>query len=310
MRQAATTRAAATEPAATVTETKAAQLRQEAEAAASALPPLLVQAQQLAGSVLSGEHGRRRAGMGDDFWQYRPLQQGDSRQMVDHRRSARGDVQFVRERELQIAQTVHLWVDQGASMRFASTPELPAKIDRARLIGLALSILMLRGGERVGLTGGSLPPRRGNLQVVRLAAALSEDQTQDYAPPEDRAMAPHARALFISDFLGPFEPLERALSKAADRGVRGVLLQVLDPAEERFPFAGRTRFESVTGGLSHETLKAASLRAPYLERLSERRDALERLCRAAGWRIGQHHSNDSALSALMWLYHAMDRGRL
>ncbi|OIQ40147.1 MAG: hypothetical protein BM560_14230 [Roseobacter sp. MedPE-SWde] len=293
----------------TVPTTGAVQLRVGAESAASALPPLLVQAQQLAGSVLGGDHGRRRAGMGDDFWQYRPLQQGDSRRMIDHRRSARGDQQFVRERELQIAQTVHLWIDQGASMRFASTPELPRKIDRARLIGMALSILMLRAGERVGLTGGSLPPRRGNLQILRLCDALSADDTQDYAPPEDRAMAPHARALFISDFLGPFEPLERALSKAADRGVHGVLLQVLDPAEERFPFAGRTRFESVSGALSHETLKAASLRDEYLRRLAERRDALDRLCRAAGWRMGQHHCDDPALVALMWLYHAMDRGQ-
>ncbi|CUH87021.1 hypothetical protein PH5382_00941 [Phaeobacter sp. CECT 5382] len=282
-------------------------LRERAESEASALPPLLVQAQQLAGSVLSGEHGRRRAGLGDDFWQYRPLQQGDSRRMVDHRRSARGDLQFVRERELQIAQTVHLWVDQGASMRFASAPGLPQKIDRARLLGLALSILMLRGGERVGLTGGSLPPRRGNQQVLRLAEAFGQDNTEDYQPPEDRAMAPHARALFISDFLGPFDALERALSKAADRGVRGVILQVLDPAEEQFPFAGRTRFESVTGTFSHETLKASALRDRYLDRLAARRDALERLCRAAGWRLGQHHSNDSALSALLWLYHAMDR---
>lgn len=284
-------------------------LRAEAEAAASALPPLLVQAQQLAGSMLSGDHGRRRAGLGDDFWQYRPLQQGDSRRMIDHRRSARGDQQFVRERELQIAQTVHLWVDQGASMRFASNADLPRKVDRARLIGLALSILMLRGGERVGLTGGRLPPRRGNLQALHLTEALSTDDSQDYAPPEDRAMAPHARALFISDFLGPFEPLERALSKAADRGVHGVLMQVLDPAEERFPFTGRTRFESVSGALAHETLKAASLRDEYLERLAERRDALQRLCRAAGWRMGRHHSDEAALTALMWLYHAMDRGQ-
>lgn len=289
---------------------KVVHLRADAEAVAGALPPLLVQAQQLAGSMLSGDHGRRRAGLGDDFWQYRPLQQGDSRRMIDHRRSARGDQQFVRERELQIAQTVHLWVDQGASMRFASTAEMPRKIDRARLIGLALSILMLRGGERVGLTGGSLPPRRGNLQILHLADALRADNTLDYAPPEDRAMAPHARALFISDFLGPFAPLERALSKAADRGVHGVLLQVLDPAEERFPFAGRTRFESVGGGFSHETLKAAALRDQYLERLAERRDALDRLCRTAGWRIGQHHSDETALSALMWLYHAMDRGQI
>lgn len=295
--------------AASLAGTPSASLRQRAEQEAATLPPLLVRAQQLAGSVLSGEHGRRRSGMGDDFWQYRPMQQGDSRRLVDHRRSARGDVQFVRERELQIAQTVHVWIDQGASMRFASAPELPQKIERARLIGLALSILMLRAGERVGLTGGGLPPKRGNLQALRLAEALSRDQDQDYAPPEDRALIPHARALFISDFLGPFEPLEQALSKAADRGVRGVLLQVLDPSEEQFPFGGRTRFQSVTGALTHETLKAADLRDRYLERLAERRDALDRLCRLAGWQFGQHHSNEAALAALMWLYNALDRSQ-
>lgn len=285
----------------------AADLRHRAESAASRFPPLLVRAQQLAGSVLLGEHGRRRAGMGDDFWQYRPVQAGDSRRMIDHRRSAKGDQQFVREREWQIAQTVHLWVDQGASMRFASSPALPEKIDRARLLGLAASVMMLRAGERVGLTGGRLPPRRGNAQILRLADAFSLNDEDDYAPPEDRAMQPQARVLFLSDFLGPFEPLEQALAKAADRGVHGVLMQVLDPAEEEFPFDGRTIFESVGGGVRHETLKAGALKQRYLDRLAERRDALDRLCRAAGWRLGTHHTGDSAQAALMWLFQAMER---
>ncbi|APX16537.1 hypothetical protein BWR17_12340 [Phaeobacter inhibens] len=285
----------------------AADLRHRAESAASRFPPLLVRAQQLAGSVLLGEHGRRRAGMGDDFWQYRPVQAGDSRRMIDHRRSAKGDQQFVREREWQIAQTVHLWVDQGASMRFASTPALPEKIDRARLLGLAASVMMLRAGERVGLTGGRLPPRRGNAQILRLADAFSLNDEDDYAPPEDRAMQPQARVLFLSDFLGPFAPLEQALAKAADRGVHGVLMQVLDPAEEEFPFDGRTIFESVGGGVRHETLKAGALKQRYLDRLAERRDALDHLCRAAGWRLGTHHTGDSAQAALMWLFQAMER---
>ncbi|MFS4581424.1 DUF58 domain-containing protein [Phaeobacter sp. C3_T13_0] len=286
----------------------AADLRHRAESAASRFPPLLVQAQQLAGSVLLGEHGRRRAGMGDDFWQYRPVQVGDSRRMIDHRRSAKGDQQFVREREWQIAQTVHLWVDQGASMRFASSNALPPKVERARLLGLAASVMMLRAGERVGLTGGRLPPRRGNAQILRLADYLSVDDDGDYTPPEDRAMLPHAKVLFLSDFLGPFAPLEQALAKAADRGVHGVLMQVLDPAEEQFPFDGRTIFESVSGGLRHETLKAGALRKRYLDRLAKRRDALDKLCRAAGWRLGTHHTADSAQTALMWLFHAMERG--
>ncbi|WP_419740221.1 DUF58 domain-containing protein [Ruegeria sp.] len=283
-------------------------LRQRSEAEASRLPPLLARAEHLAGTVLLGDHGRRRSGMGDDFWQYRPAQIGDSRRMIDHRRSARGDQQFVREREWQIAQSVMLWVDQGASMRFASDKALPSKADRARLLGLATAILLVRGGERVGLTGTTLPPRRGNAQIIRLAEAWSEDSEVDYAPPEHRAMIPHARAVFISDFLGPMDEVELALTKAADRGVRGVLLQVLDPGEETFPFAGRTIFESVGGTVRRETLKAGELRDRYLDRLAERKDALTHLCRATGWQLGLHHTGESAQSALLWLYRALDGG--
>ena len=283
-------------------------LRERSEAEASRLPPLLARAEHLAGTVLLGDHGRRRSGLGDDFWQYRPAQIGDSRRMIDHRRSARGDQQYVREREWQIAQSIMLWVDQGASMRFASDKSLPTKADRARLLGLATAILLVRGGERVGLTGTTLPPRRGNAQIVRLAQAWSEDAEADYAPPEHRAMIPHARAVFISDFLGPMDEVELALTKAADRGVRGVLLQILDPTEESFPYRGRTIFESVGGTTRHETLKAGELRARYLDRLAKRKDALMQLCRATGWQLGLHHTGDSAQAALLWLYRALDRG--
>ncbi len=283
-------------------------LRERSEAEASRLPPLLARAEHLAGTVLLGDHGRRRSGLGDDFWQYRPAQIGDSRRMIDHRRSARGDQQFVREREWQIAQSVMLWVDQGASMRFASDKSLHTKADRARLLGLSTAILLVRGGERVGLTGTTLPPRRGNAQIVRLAQAWSEDAEADYAPPEHRAMIPHARAVFISDFLGPMDEVELALTKAADRGVRGVLLQVLDPTEESFPYRGRTIFESVGGTARHETLKAGELRDRYLERLASRKDALTQLCRATGWQLGLHHTGDSAQAALLWLYRALDGG--
>lgn len=283
-------------------------LRQAAEAEAGRLPPLLARAEQLAGTVLLGEHGRRRSGMGDNFWQYRPAQAGDSRRMIDYRRSARGDQQFVREREWQIAQSVMLWVDQGASMRFASDKQLEPKISRARLLGLAIAILLVRGGERVGLTGTALPPRSGSPQIARLAQLLTVDSGADYAPPEHRAMIPHARAVFVSDFLGDVTEMRLALTKAADRGVRGVLMQVLDPAEEQFPFRGRTIFESVGGTLTHETLKANELRNRYLARLAARRDELTALCRLTSWQFSIHHTSESAQAALLWLYRALDGG--
>ncbi|WP_294225312.1 DUF58 domain-containing protein, partial [uncultured Shimia sp.] len=109
-------------------------LRSQAEAEASSLPPLLAHAEHLAGTVLLGEHGRRRAGMGDDFWQYRPVQPGDSLRHIDWRRSAKSDAQFVRQREWQVAQSVMMWVDTAPSMLFASDKNTPQKADRARLL--------------------------------------------------------------------------------------------------------------------------------------------------------------------------------
>lgn len=283
-------------------------LRQHAEKEASRLPALLARAEHLAGTVMLGDHGRRRSGMGDDFWQYRPMQTGDALRDVDWRRSARSDGQFVREREWQIAQSVIVWLDQAASMRFTSHKDLPTKAERARLLMLATSILLIRGGERVGLTGWTLPPRRGNQQILRLAQAFSTDDAADYSEPEARGMLPHARAMFMSDFLGDITAVEAALTKAADRGVRGVLLQVLDPTEEEFPFQGRTIFESVGRSMAHETLKAGDLRTRYLDRLAARKDRLDRICRLTGWQYQCHHTNTSAQSALLWVYRAMDGG--
>ncbi|SEW30835.1 Protein of unknown function DUF58 [Cognatiyoonia koreensis] len=281
-------------------------LRAGAEALAAPFPALLAEAEHLASTVLLGDHGRRRAGLGDTFWQYRPAQNHDHARSIDWRRSARSDQAFVQDKEWQIAQSIILWVDQAASMRFSSDKNLPTKSQRARTIALAASILLIRGGERVGLTGMRLPPKRGEIQLNQMAAILSEDSETDYGTPEAQGMLPHSRAFFVSDFLGDIAPVEAALTKAADRGVHGAILQVLDPQEEAFPFDGRTIFESMTGAVRHETLKAGDLRARYLDRLAERKDRLDQLARTTGWQYMTHHTDAPATQALLWLYHALD----
>ena len=120
-------------------------------------------------------------------------------------------------------------------------------------------------------------------------------------------MLPHARALFVSDFLGDFDAIETALLKAADRGIRGTLLQVLDPTEESFPFQGRAVFESMGATLRHETRKASDLRSRYLDRLAERRTRLKALASMTGWQASTHNTAHSAQSALLWLYRALER---
>ena len=284
-------------------------LRTGAERLAGHLPPLLADAEHLAQSVMTGEHGRRRAGMGDEFWQYRPATGADEARMIDWRRSGRSDQHFVREKEWQAAQSVLLWVDDAQSMAFSSDTGRPQKGGRARLLALAAAVLLIRGGERVGLTGLLAPPRSGQTQLLRLAAALAPTGAADYGVPEARGMPPHSRALFLSDYLGDIAPIRAAMADAADRGVRGALVQVLDPQEESFPFSGRTIFESMGGALRHETLKAGDLRDRYLTRLAERKDALAGLARATGWQYTCVHTGEPALGALLWIYRALERVR-
>lgn len=284
-------------------------LRRDAQEEASKLPALMAHAEKLAATMTLGAHGRRRSGTGDDFWQYRPLQQGDSYRSIDWRRSGRGDEQYVREREWQIAHSVLLWLDPGQSMRYSSGPDWPQKAERARVLTLALAILLEKGGERVGLTGFSLPPQRGSAQILRLAEAFCFEDQSDYAEPEARGMIPHARAVFVSDFLGNLDAVKAALSKAADRGVGGVLFQVLDPSEEDFPFKGRTIFQSMGGMFENETLKASALKPRYTAALAERKEELAQLAQLCGWHYKCHHTSDSAQSALLWLYGALDGGQ-
>jgi uncharacterized protein (DUF58 family) len=284
-------------------------LRARAETLGQSLPALLAEAELLAANVMLGEHGRKRAGLGDEFWQYRPAHQGDAARMIDWRRSARSDAHFVQTREWQAAQSVTLWVDPAKSMGFTGSDKRAPKADRARLLALATAVLLLRGGERVGLAGDT-PPRAGRAQLLRLAQVLGgSDDTEEYGSPQTGGMVSHGRAVFLSDFLGDIEGVETALTMASDRGVRGALLQVLDPAEEEFPFDGRTIFESMGGTVRFESQRAGDLRGRYLARLAERKDKLTGLARAVGWHYHCHHTGQSAQSALLWLYQALQGGQ-
>ena len=285
-------------------------LRRKAEALATALPPLLADARHLATTVQMGEHGRRRAGLGDEFWQFRPAHAGDEARAIDWRRSARADQHFVREKEWHAAQSVHLWVDDARSMEFSGDTSRTTKADRARLLALAVSLLLIRAGERVWLADPVAPPRSGEVQLIRLAQTFTAPPGDaDYGAPEARAMLTGSRAVFVSDFLGDPAPVERALTLAADRGVRGAILQILDPVEEAFPFDGRTIFESMTGAIRHETRRAGDLRDRYRARLAERKDRLATLARRVDWQFSTHHTDQPAQVPLLWLYHALERVR-
>ncbi len=145
-------------------------LQYEAEALGAGLPPLLVDAERLAAAVSLGVHGRRKAGMGESFWQFRRYMPEDSSSAIDWRQSAKSQHLFVREREWEAAQSVWFWCDASAGMQFASGKV--TKAERAKLLGLALASLLVRGGERVALYGDAHAPASSRAALRRIAHSL------------------------------------------------------------------------------------------------------------------------------------------
>src|SRR5258707_12618042 len=82
---------------------------------AEAMPRLILESRRIAATVIHGLHGRKRAGPGENFWQYRRFLSGEPARRVDWRRSARDEHLYVREQEWEAAHTVWLWTERSPS---------------------------------------------------------------------------------------------------------------------------------------------------------------------------------------------------
>lgn len=275
-----------------------------AEAVAGTLPPLLVAAERVASTVAQGVHGRRRVGQGDSFWQYRPFSAGDAASRIDWRQSARGERLFVRETEWEAAQTVCLWRATGPVMDWHSHLTPTTKQARADLLLLALAVLLLRGGEQVRLIAPGLPRFAGRAGLLRLAATLAEPTRPSTLPPE-ADLPRHARVVLIGDLLDTLDDIETTVARLAAIPVRGLLLQVLDPAELDLPYDGRVRFDAASSGASTILPRVASVRERYAARLAAQRDGIGQLCRAAGFTFQTHDTHGTPEHALLRLYTAL-----
>ncbi len=279
-------------------------LRQHAEEQAASLPPLLVAAERVAATVAQGVHGRRRVGTGETFWQFRQYEPGDPASRIDWRESAKSQRLYVRETEWEAAQSVYLWRDASPSMNYSSTRDLPQKRARADLLTLALAVLLVRGGERVSLLGSGLPPSYGRAMLDRLALLLGRDAA-GLSLPAFEPLPRHAHVVLLGDLLSPLPEIHALVARFAASGVKGHLLQILDPAEETLPFAGRVRFEGLEREAPLLVSRVETVRAAYGEALQRHREGLGAIARAAEWSFGAHRTDRPLPSALLALYAAL-----
>ncbi len=284
---------------------RAALLQHDAEALSDRLPPLLVEAERIANTVAQGIHGRRRAGPGETFWQFRHHVEGDTAASIDWRQSAKTQSYYIRENEWEVAESVWIWCDTSPSMDYSYTEEYPTKEYRAIVLALALGHMLLRAGERVGVLGERAAPFMGISAFPRLGAALLMSTFGRDGLPPPVHLPRHARIVLISDFLVASDQLFPRLESLANDNVRGHLLQVLDPAEEEFPFEGRTLFEGLEDKLELVIGRAETLKGAYQAKLGDLKSALGHWARRSDWTFASHRTDRPPHLTLLQFFNSL-----
>jgi uncharacterized protein (DUF58 family) len=271
---------------------------------ADAMPRLILEARRVASTVIHGLHGRRRAGPGENFWQYRRFVSGEPAQNVDWRRSARDDHLYVREREWEASQTVWIWPDRSPSMSFASRLSDNSKLERGLVVCLALAEVLVQGGERVGIPGLLRPTASRNV-IEKIAEAILHDPSERSSLPPSFAPSPLSEIVMLSDLWAPIAEVRSIIAQLSASGAHGHVVQIVDPAEESFPYAGRVEFIEPEGAGSVTAGRAETWRNDYQGIVERHRAAIRAETDLRGWSFAIHRTDRPASELLLVLHSRM-----
>jgi len=279
----------------------------ESHSLAATIPRLILEARRVAATVIHGLHGRRRAGSGENFWQYRRFVSGEPAARVDWRRSARDDHLYVREQEWEAAHTVWIWPDRSASMAFSSSPSRHSKLDRALVVAFALAEILVEGGERIGIPGAMRPTASRNV-IERMAEAIIHDQAERASLPPSFAPSPLAEIVVLSDLWSPIAEVHATIAQLSASGAHGHVVQIVDPAEETFPYSGRVEFFEPEGAGAITAGRAEQWRADYELRVERHRAEIRAETDRLSWSFAIHRTERPTTDLLLWLHNSMGAG--
>jgi uncharacterized protein (DUF58 family) len=276
----------------------------QARTLADSLPRLILEARKISATVIHGLHGRKRSGPGENFWQYRRFLSGEPARRVDWRRSARDEHLYVRELEWEAAHTVWIWADRSPSMVFNSPMAQESKLDRTLVVAFALAEILVHAGERVGMPGLLRPTGSRNV-LDKIANAIVHDVTARGSLPPTFSPSSLAEIVMVSDFWSPIADVRKSIGLLSSAGSHGHVVQVVDPAEETFPYSGRVEFIEPEGGESITAGRAEAWRSEYQGLIARHRTDIRAETDKIGWSFAIHRTDRPATELLLALHARM-----
>ena len=146
----------------------------------------------------------------------------------------------------------------------------------------------------------------GSRNVIdKMAQAVLHDTAQRASLPPSFVPSSLSEIVVLSDFWSPIGEVHATLAGLSSTGAHGTLVQVVDPAEETFPYSGRIDFVEPEGFGTITAGRAETWAADYIARVARHREEIRAETRRLGWLFSVHNTDRSAAELLLFLHGGM-----
>jgi uncharacterized protein (DUF58 family) len=189
-------------------------------------------------------------------------------------------------------------------MNFASPLVRDSKLFRTLVMALALAEVLVDAGERVGIPGLMRPTGSRNV-LDKMANAIVHDVTERASLPPSFAPSGLAEIVVLSDFWSPIAEVRTTLAQLSVTGAHGHIVQIVDPAEETFPYSGRVEFVEPEGGGEITVGRAEGWKSEYEARVARHRAEIRAETDRLGWSFAIHRTDHTATELMLALHARM-----
>ena len=238
------------------------------------LQGLELKARLIVEGYVSGLHKSPYHGFSIEFAEHREYVTGDDLRYVDWKVFGKSDRFYLKQYEEETNFACYFLLDTSESMRYQSEAASISKLEYAQYVCAALSYLILKQQDAVGLAtfdnavrnfvraGGHPSHLKQLCHVMDMAGAKGETSMGPIFHDLAERIKKRGLVVILSDLFDDVPSLMLGLKHLRHRRHEVLVLQVIDPAEQEFPFQDPTLFKGLEG-LPEQLTEPRSLRRAY-----------------------------------------------
>lgn len=256
----------------------------------SKLKSMEMKARLVVEGFITGLHKSPYHGFSVEFAEHRQYMPGDPIKNIDWKVYAKSDRYYVKEFEEETNLKAYILLDASKSMAYTSGP--PSKFDYAANLSAALSYLMLKQRDAVGMVVFDerikhyVPPKSAPVHLhallTQLARVTPSGRTDTASALHEMAERIKRRGLIIvlSDLLEEPDRILAGLKHFRHRKHEVLVFHILDPVERDFTFPEEAIFKDMETDEEISTLPW-QIRSEYQRAMNAHTDRFRRECRSA-----------------------------